>query len=75
VYQNVILDRAPDVMDRELQDDGAAGRTGRTQHDIAAKVESPALHRGDQDSQAVRSRHSLLRLSDKATCKGWFRPL
>ena len=54
VYQNVILDRAPDVIDQESQDDGASGRTGQTQRDTAANVESPALRRGDQDSPLDR---------------------
>jgi len=54
VYQNVILDRAPDVIDQEPQDDGASGRTGQTQCDTAANVESPAQRRSDQDLPADR---------------------
>jgi hypothetical protein len=71
VHQNVILDRAPDVTDQERQDDGAPGRTGRTQR-MSRVLHCAAVIR--TLPQTVRSRHSLGRLSDKATCKGWLRP-
>jgi hypothetical protein len=71
VHQNVILDRAPDVTDQKRQDDGAPGRTGRTQR-MSRVLHCAAVIR--TLPQTVRSRHSLGRLSDKATCKGWLRP-
>jgi len=75
VYQNVILDRAPDVIDQESQDDGASGRTG--QRSAIPQLMSRVLHCAAvirTRPQTVRSRHSLWRLSDKATCNGWLRP-
>jgi len=74
VYQNVILDRAPtSTKSRKTMahQDGPGERSAIPQR-MSRVLHCAAVIR--TRPQTVRSRHSLGRLSDKATCKGWLRP-